>query len=460
MPTQKRPVAPVVRPAASMKPMVIPAVEHPAMTASRVAAQTVEARTVVPAAAVRQVVPAASTRPIAAEHPAATASRVAAQTVAKARTVIDARPLVPAAAPNRVVVQRPIVARPMPIRTGIKDRRPPMSFPGGGKPKGVDAVIPPHFPIHLTAQMLMVPGTSGQSPTLQTLRAPFGRWLVIEEVKFEVAMRVSDNLDVATASTNAQCVGSSIACALSRGSNHLTAGFIPVSMFGPVRKQSAERIQILEVGNAFSYIEEYSWRPTVPIIVAPNEVLVPSFEHRSFLNYKAQVRISYSGHLEQQQPDGYGTLPYVMAWTAPTFTLNGTEVEQISTEKDLSNPSKDSVLNADYMIGRIYVPFQTATIATIAEGTADSPGSAASVNVPLATDHALVRLSNSWGSQIAPNYAPFPAVFDLWSRKIDMKHIIPPDGYIIVGVKAGSAAINNTQTVAIFSVVGHREVSP
>jgi hypothetical protein len=462
-----RAVAPVVR-----QVVVQPVVRQPApqTTAEKVAEKTVVARATAARAPVAPVV----RRPVTAARPQTTAEKVAAQTVRPDAKRPDTRPPMPNIVnPVMVVPGRgaPVVPPQKNELPHIFDkRRPPprgaqggRDIPGRGFPTGPDIplVIPDHWPIHLTAQTLLLPGASGQSPALQTLRAPSGRWLVIEEVKFEVMMSVLDNADVLTVTTNAHCMGSTVACGLQRGKDDITNGYVPVPMFGPVQKQSAERIYFPEdVSNNWSFCEEYSWRPPVPIVVAPNQVLTPTFQHRGYLDYKARVRISYSGHLEHLQPEGYGNIPYVASWTAPIISLTGTEAEQLSTEKDLVNPSKHDVLNVEYMMGRIYVPFQNTTTASILEGTVYHPGHASTVNVPLATDQTVVKIGTSWANPVTPEYDRFPAVFDLVNRKIDMKHIVPPEGYFVMGVKSGGTLIANAQVLALFSIVGHREVAP
>jgi hypothetical protein len=399
-------------------------------------------------------------------RPLTTAEQVAAKAAARAPALA---PLVRSKSPSPGT-GAPVVPPGRNVLPDIPLRRPPMRDPRPQRPggpigpldpgHGLPLVIPDGWPLHLTAQMLLQPGASGQSPALQTLRAPVGRWLVIEEIKFEVKMAGADNPDVATAVTNANGMGSVIAVGLSRGQDQITKGYVPMSMFGPSAKPSAERILYLEDAGvlAYSFYEEYSWRLPVPIILAPGDVLVPTFEHRGLFNYKARARISYSGKLYRNKPDGYGVLPYVASWAAQPLQLDGTEREVLSTEKDLVNPSSEATMRAHYMLGRIYFPWQGASNVTMTEGVAENP--ATWFNAPLAADQTKVKISTSWANPVIPEYVPYPAAFDLVNRKLDMEHIIPPEAYFAVGVKSGGVAINNAQAIAIFSLIGQREVTP
>jgi hypothetical protein len=393
-----------------------------------------------------------------AERPLTPAEQVAAKVVA---AKIQIPPLVQRPGSNVPLVTRPSVTLPL-----IRNRAPihpsrPSDRPGGGGAVTVNPHTPDGWPIHLTAQVLLQPGASGQAPALQSLRSPVGRWLVIEEVKFEVETLSADNTDSASPISNASCIGSVIAASLLRGRNHITRGYVPVSMFGPVENSSAEKILFYEDATNVGLLEEYSWRPPVPIIVAPGDVLSPSFEHRGLYGFKSRIRVSYAGKLYKDKPQGYEILPYVAAWTSAPLDLSGTESEDISTEKDLLNPSEDRILTVVHMVGRALGLWQSAAtggIVTISEICAGD-GSAWFDTMKLGYQTG-VKISTSWGNPVVPEYLPFPAVFDFVDRKLDMEHIVPPENYFTVSVKSGGLAMTNSQAMAMFSIIGHREVKP
>ena len=455
--------------------------EAPQATAERVASQTQSIQTAVK---VEQ-----TQRAVAAESPAATAERVARATATsreagggkvelvegapvrqtratetaarEAQTRPQTRPQ--AARLNPGNEERPSVPkrdlmpnlRPSWRPSARPDYRPsrPDYRPGG--PVVISDQMPDHWPIHLTSSVLLSPGAAGQNPPLEPLRAPQGRWLVIDEIKFEVRERATDNPDSAMA-VMVRGMGSVIGCKLHLGREAVTGGFVPVSMFSHCQKQLAELVLAYVPPIVNEFIEEYSWKPPEKIIVNPGETLVPMFEHRGFISYKVRATVSYRGHLEKIKPDS-SKLPYVVSWSSPAISLSGTESEQVSSDRDLLNPW-EVPFNVEYMIGRAYFPYQYSEADTaIVEGN-DYPTS--NVSYPRSVDQTKIKITNSWGSAMVPKHAPYPSVFDLWSRRIEAPHQIPPGGFYTVSVKTGGLAVTNTQAIFEMSIIGWREVSP
>lgn len=323
---------------------------------------------------------------------------------------------------------------------------------------------PEEWPIILSGQVLIAPN-SGGSPNLQALRAPAGTWMRIDEIRFSVQARKSDNADVTFSTYTAMGFGAVIGVNLNIEGKALTSGPVPVSVLGPSRKLTAERLIFNEPGYVQSRAEEYVWPLEVPIYVRPGSVLEPTFEHRGFLDYKIRVRISYVGVLLRQAPTAAdrSKLPFASAWVAPTLPLNGTLQRVESTEKDLAGPPKEE-FHVAYLIGRQYMTVQDATFKAILD--ADFDAATLSGYNPGALedcfDAVWLKLLGSWGAPLVPELAPHYAVFDRVSRQLNVPHIMPKDSYYIAGVSIESAEMvdTNMESLTIIGLIGWQEVSP
>lgn len=327
-------------------------------------------------------------------------------------------------------------------------------------------VTPSSWPIHLTAQVLLNPTQNG-APNFQALRAPQGSWMRIDEIKFSVALLMSDYPGLVL-SQMMLGFGAVVGASFSLAGKQVTAGFVPVSMFGVSRKLSAERGAFNEPGGSpareWSHVEEYCWPLSVPIYVPPGAVLEPVFEHRGFLDYATHVTVSYSGVVLNDPPSiaERSKLPFASAWVSQALTLDGGHNLANSTEKDLVGPT-GADFNVEYLMGRVYVACQTNTLGvvrTLAENDFDTGHILVAVgNGDVISNQAEVRLRGSWGTAMVPDYKLFPAVFDRVSRQVLAPHVMPAAGYCLVGIRS-NATRADASLLALVSMVGWQEVSP
>ncbi|MBU1767883.1 MAG: hypothetical protein KJ648_07265 [Candidatus Omnitrophica bacterium] len=322
---------------------------------------------------------------------------------------------------------------------------------------------PDEWPTVLTAQVRISPNAGG-SPNQQALRAPAKTWLRIDEIRFSVRALKSDNPDVTFSTYTAMGFGAVIAANFTLDGKALTSGPVPVSVFGPSRKLTAERLIFNEPGGYIqSRAEEYVWPLEVPIFVKPGSILEPTFEHRGYLDYQIRVRVSYAGVLLKQAPSqaDQSKLPFVSAWVAPTLPLDGTLRTAESTEKDLVGPPAGE-FNVEYFIGRQYLAIQSATFKALMDADLDAGGFVAVGVIERSADLFWLKLAGSWGAPVVPEMVPHYAVFDRVSRQLQVPHIVPEDGYYIATVTNNAQDLSgqNVAGMTIISLVGWQEVSP
>jgi hypothetical protein len=330
---------------------------------------------------------------------------------------------------------------------------PQMVVPGGRQPS-FPVTSPEAWPIHLTGQVLIRPNAGG-SPNLQALRAPAKTWLKITEIKFSVQARPGDNADVTFSTYTALGFGAVVAASFVLDGKALTAGPVPLSVFGPSRKLTAERLIFSEPGQAQqARAEEYVWPLSVPIFVPPGSVLVPTFEHRGFLDYNIRVRVSYAGELLAKEPTNSEKtkLPFASAWVSPTLALDGTRHEAESTEKDLVGPAGQQ-FNVEYFIGRQYLTIQSTTFKAILDADMDANTFVALGTIERNIDSVGLKIGSSWGSPLVTEFSPVYAVFDRVSRQLPAEHIMPEGGYYIAEVTNNEATVAN-ENVAALTVIG------
>jgi hypothetical protein len=338
--------------------------------------------------------------------------------------------------PGRPVLPRqPIKNQPnLPVRPGL----------GGGGIGNLTAGMP----FHLTAGLTLRSGAVA-SPNLQSLRAPNGQGLLIEEVTFEIGYFLSDGNPYMGSTMN---MGSLIGCQMQLGAEPLTAGFVPLAMFGPTLSTVSE---YQTIDDDIGFLSIFTWRPPVPIYVPPGQLLEPTFVHFGLYNAVLQVKVSYSG-IAGQRPQ-QKALPYVMHWAADAFLANGTEVERVCNEKDLANPF-NVPFHVKTVLGRVYGLFQDIAQAKqyLTEGGVDT-ATYPHNDIYVSTK---VQLLGSWGTPVVRDYTPWPQIFDPWTRQLEVAHEMPPESYYLAGVKGGSIAdaAYDGQGLARISLVGWREV--
>ena len=325
----------------------------------------------------------------------------------------------------------------------------------GRRPGGAAGMAP--F-LHLSSQILIAPGQQLAVPSAP-LTAPPGCGLLIDLIKFEVAALLEDNPSNTNQAALAYHGGLLIAGQFKLGDAELTKGFIPLAMFSPALRSSAEQSS-LDTQYTTAALSHYVWTPKEPIYVAPGQTLVPVFENRGFLSANFRVRVSYVARPVMGRFQGSRRLPYVMSWQSQVIDLNGTEVDVESTEKDLINNS-GSMLSVEAIVGRlaeIYMLGGASYPTQIIEGVRDT----GSDYFATAMYQSKASLTSSWGARPIREWPPWFAAYDPFTRAIIGEHEMPADGYYIAGLRSGAIApgLGASQVFAQVSVIGSREVSP
>lgn len=314
---------------------------------------------------------------------------------------------------------------------------------------------PSEWPVHLTAQALLKPSAGG-APNVQALRAPRCNWLRIDEIKFECLYLPSDNTDTAANSFLAMGFGAVVAVSLTLGGRPLTNGFVPISMFGPSRRLTGERLVFWEGLGGVARGEEYAWKLPVPIYVPPGGVLEPVFEHRGYLDVRTRARISYSGAVLSHAPPAadQAKLPFAASWTSSTMALVGGAPlpETFSTEKDLMGPL-GADLNVTHLMGRLYFAIQNATYRTLVESDFDGAVWGISGTYTTMSHAMLIKVDSSWGVPLSTDYVHWWELFDKINRALLVEHVVPAGNYFLVSARCPMTA-QDASVMPLVSLVG------
>ena len=361
-----------------------------------------------------------------------------------------------------------------PAVLGDKKSNEPLMIEGTPRPQAFPTMkqpayrLPPSGPmadiLHLSASVLLAPGAQA-SPNKQSLTAPKGKGMFIHEIKFDVAMLASDNPTVVSPDAQFINFGAVIAASFKLGDLPITAQFVPLGMFSPCRKIWSEICAATASGTFGGSTSQYSWQPDEPIYVPPGALLEPMLMNLGFLNYNLRVRISYAGKIADNSPQRT-RLPYIAFWKSPNFIVNGTEVEQDSTEKDLVN-LLDRPIRVERILGRVFQIYQAASSpgpgyppVTIIEGTQPTIAISTTINYYAVLNQTKIRMTSSWGTKPIGDWTNWPAAFDMLTRSIEAAHEIPAGGFYIANVLCGSEPRTDSQAMVCLSLVGSREVTP
>ena len=356
-------------------------------------------------------------------------------------------------------------------RNGAGELVPPplRTLPGKpGKPTTPGSRPPPVFtlgdrpPLHLVASVLLAPGQS-DSPNEDALRAPEGMAMVVEEILFSIDYLIADNPDYIPGwPLNPALL---IACSLSldgekidgvaRYQEPITAGVVPVGLFGPAQLASAEWLSLGEGSDSCGQSSHFAWRPKVPILVPAGAILKPTFENRGFTSFSARVRVGYSGHAIRSGAPAYPTqLPFIAAWSPAAFTPSGVEVEADTSEKDFANPF-DAPLEVDFLMARAAGVYQDPAAVRPVTVTEDSASAPAYWRIAAQTQ---LKLGTSWGTKVVRDWTPLAAVFDPWTRMLRAPFTMPARAFLSLQVKCGSEVMADTQVLTGFAMAATREV--
>lgn len=296
-------------------------------------------------------------------------------------------------------------------------------------------------PITLTAVGTVQPG--GTVEVSDSLKNPYGLPMEIREIRFALWCRDG---------VASRMVPATIGVSISRGSEALTNGVVPVPLFTKSERHGSgdwgsERITETPGGG------ELRWRLAHPLFVPPAAPLTFQLEHRGLgLNEDVEVRITLVGRtFAQNYRPQSDILPWVSFWAAEPLTLNPPNLFDVgisqSSESQLTNPF-GTPLKLQRLTGRIYV--YNADVGQ----TNDDDEFAAS----LMYRHSKLRIDHSDGYHVVPKFSIFGSVFDMQRFSWEMAGAeLPPKSYLKVYLEMGNPQKLNSTAYHMLGAVGWRE---
>ncbi len=293
----------------------------------------------------------------------------------------------------------------------------------------------PASPVHLSGSLVLTSGSSGTVP-VEALKNPMGQDMELLEVKFELSGALLG--DVAA-------FGATIQCELSMGAYKLTNGAIPVWGFGRAENLDGELKVDSTDTKAFL---SYSWRLPRPLFIPAGAVVTPSFSHAGLISSSINVRIGYSARTVFTKPKKI-YMPWVAKYNTKTFNPISAAGVDSSSELDLVNPNAEA-LNLQRFTGRaLYL---------------NSDGGSETAPQSFGTQYLMMRMVDSYGRPIVPNFTPFRSVFHALTRSWDMDNgaQLDPGAFYKVTIRKDATSYESATGVgsgqAFITMVGWREL--
>lgn len=297
-------------------------------------------------------------------------------------------------------------------------------------------------PLHLTASTTLASNSAGGVNAV-SLKNPLGTPMEILEIKWQLRC------------TNFALSGGSVGCKLELGKIPLTNGFVPVWNFGrALNVDQGEiprdfNIALLIPGITGERYNEYTWKLPRPLYIPPGAVVMPTFQHRGYINENVSVRISYSA---RSLPAGYKpktiNVPWVSSYVSKVFDKMGAADTDQSNETEVVNPF-DEPINIQHFVGRI------------ASYDRNAPTDLVIDDVDVGGRLLTLRAMDSEGEAVIPKFSLFHSVFNLPTRSWNVVGTVPPKMfYSFFLAKAAPAVLDadTFQTQAFMSMVGWREM--
>ncbi len=307
----------------------------------------------------------------------------------------------------------------------------------------------PGSPIHLTAFATLQANTAGSGVNAVALKNPSNLPMEIYEIRFLI--RTTNT--ILTEANTGNLTGHSVACKLSLGNVPLTAGFIPLLMFGKCDYGSREAPN-------FKFWS-HTMRLSKPLFVPAGSAIVPSFAHKGYTTSDIVVRISYAGrNMSASYRPKKVFIPYVSCFSSKPFdTFSTTADLDNSTETDLLNPF-DMPLHVERFIGRMGVFDNTPPDDS---NPATPPGAISDVafGFDAIARYTTLRMTDSNGNQIIRDYTSFANAFNYLTRAWETDFELPPKGFYTVFLKKAASGQTLTRYLnqVFVSMVGYRELS-
>jgi len=198
--------------------------------------------------------------------------------------------------------------------------------------------------VHLSANVPIQSGAQGVGVSLDALKNRFGHPLAVHEIHFGLST-----------------VGAVIGVNLTYKKMPLTGNFVPVWLLGypDIKANEPEDSFADTLTGTGDPDRTYVWKLPTPVLVAPNEAIVPSFTHFGQLSTNEQVRVSYVGRvLTRQKMPAKMQVPFASAWISQPVGPKSTDLIDTSPATDLFNSLPKSVL-VHRITGRLVLSTKT-----------------------------------------------------------------------------------------------------
>lgn len=325
-------------------------------------------------------------------------------------------------------------------------------------------------PLFLNAKTTVAPNSTGGVNSI-ALRNPMHRPMEILAISFEMEMTGFQGAGALPLPDEPplNVLGGLIACKLDLGQWPITNGFVPTWSFGRSEQAFDEATQSSAViidptsptGVREATTQSYIWRLPRPLYVPNDSVLVPNFQHRGLFAKPVDVNV---GYVCRSLPKGYEPkkiiLPYAAAFVSKNFDVNtiagsvsGFDTDE-STETDLTN-SFDEELCLQRFSGRALMYNNGAP--SLSDETGQPLSAWASAGL-------TVRMVDSHGRPIIPNFTPFRTAFAGMTRswEMDAGQMLDPRSYYNAILRVNSLGVPPADQFytlqAMIGMVGWREM--